>query len=74
MRKTSIYLDDEIDIALSRRARAEGVPKAELIRAAMRSAAEGSIGIKPRAIGVFDGPEDLAERLDDYLGDAGFEG
>jgi hypothetical protein len=32
MKKTSIYIEPDLDVALSRRAPAEGTTKAELIR------------------------------------------
>jgi hypothetical protein len=72
MKKTSIYIDPDVDIALSRRAAAEGVTKAELIRQALRAAAGASVRVKPRACGVFDGPSDLSARFDEYLSESGF--
>lgn len=72
MKKTSIYIEPEVDTALARRAAREGVPKAELIRVALREAAGESVRVKPRARGVFAGPEDLAERADDHLRESGF--
>lgn len=72
MKKTSIYIDDDIDVALGRRAAAEGTTKAELIRQALRHAAGSSLRVKPRARGVFDGPSDLASRADEHLSGSGF--
>jgi hypothetical protein len=72
MKKTSIYIEPDIDVALARRAAAEGTTKAELIRAALRDAAGGSLRVKPRARGVFSGPADLAERTDEHLAESGF--
>jgi len=72
MRKTSIYIEDEVDLALTRRAAEEGTTKAALIREALRDAATGSIKVKPRAVGVFTGPGDLSERVDEYLAETGF--
>jgi predicted transcriptional regulator len=72
MKKTSIYIDDDVDVALTRRAAAENTTKAELIRAALRAAASGSLRVKPRAGGVFAGPADLAARTDEHLGESGF--
>ena len=72
MRKTSIYVEDEIDLALARRAELEGTTKAALIRDALRAAAADSIRVKPRARGVFEGPADLAEKADEYLRSTGF--
>jgi Ribbon-helix-helix protein, copG family len=67
MRKTSIYIEPDVDIALSRRAAREGTTKAEVVRKALRAAARGSLRVKPRARGVFAGPEDLAEHSDEHL-------
>lgn len=72
MRKTSIYIEDEIDLALARRAASEGKTKAEVIRIALREAAAPALHIRPRAAGVFDGPVDLAENADARLVDSGF--
>ena len=72
MRKTSIYIEPEVDVALARRAAAEGTTKAALIREALRSAAGESLRAKPQAVGVFVGPGDLASDVDRYLGETGF--
>ncbi len=72
MKKTSIYIEAEVDVALSRRAAAEGTTKADLIRTALRDAAGASLKAKPRAKGVFAGPADLAEHADEHLAESGF--
>lgn len=72
MRKTSIYIESDVDVALARRAAAEGITKAELIRQALRQAAGTSLRVKPRARGVFNGPADLSLRADEYLAESGF--
>jgi ribbon-helix-helix CopG family protein len=72
VKKTSIYIERDVDVALSRRAAAEGKTKAELIRAALRQAAGSALRAKPRARGVFDGPADLAEHVDEHLSESGF--
>lgn len=72
MKKTSIYIEPQVDVALARRAAAEGTTKAELIRQALREAAGRSTRVKPRARGVFNGPADLAARVDEHLSDSGF--
>jgi 3-methyladenine DNA glycosylase Mpg len=72
MKKTSIYLDPEVDRALGRRATAEGTTKAALIRSALADAATPARRAKPRACGVFKGPGDLAQNVDRYLSDTGF--
>lgn len=65
MKKTSIYLDPDVDRALKRRAAAEGTTKAALIRAALAEAAD--IRPRPRAVAVFSGPGDLSTNVDKYL-------
>lgn len=72
MKKTSIYIDDDVDVALARRAAAEGTTKAELIRQALRDAAGRSLRVKPRARGVFSGPVNLASNADEHLAASGF--
>jgi len=72
MKKTSIYLDPDVDRALGRRAAAEGTTKAALIRNALADAAAVATRAKPRACGVFDGPGDLSQNVDRYLAETGF--
>jgi Ribbon-helix-helix protein, copG family len=72
VKKTSIYIDPEVDFALGRRAAAQGTTKAALIRDALAQAAAPATAIKPRACGVFDGPGDLSENVDEYLARTGF--
>lgn len=72
VKKTSIYIEPDVDVALARRAAAEGTTKAEVIRQALRDAAAGSVRVKPRARGVFRGPADLAARADAHLAESGF--
>lgn len=72
MKKTSIYLEADVDTALSRRAAQEGTTKAELIRQALRAAAGSALQVKPSAEGVFAGPADLSECADEHLASSGF--
>lgn len=72
VKKTSIYIEPDVDVALARRAAAEGTTKAELIRQALRDAAGRSLRVKPRARGAFRGPADLASRADEHLAESGF--
>lgn len=72
MKKTSIYIEPDVDAALTRRAAAEGTTKAEVIRQALRVAAGPSLRVKPRARGVFRGAADLSSRVDEHLTDSGF--
>lgn len=75
MKKTSIYLEDELDAALALRAAEEGVTKAEFIRRALGDAVGRSAGPRPRpsivAIATSGDPH-LSERVDDALADGGF--
>jgi hypothetical protein len=71
MKKTSLYLDPQVDRALARRAAAEGITKAELIRRSLEEAAKPRARQKPSK-GVFEGPGDVAANVDRYLADTGF--
>ena len=51
MKKTSIYIEPDVDIALARRAAAANTTKASVIRQALSEAAGGSLRVKPRARG-----------------------
>lgn len=70
MKKTSIYLEPDLDFAITRFAEVHGISKAEAIRRAIAQ----QVGLRERpritAIGVGEGPGDGSENLDDYL--AGF--
>jgi hypothetical protein len=72
VKKTSIYLEPELDLALARLAEREGVTKAEAIRRALRS----TVGNAPRpritAIAVGNGPGDVAGDVDRHLAETGF--
>jgi hypothetical protein len=72
MKKTSIYIDPDVDRALGRRAVAEGTTKAAVIRDALADAAAPATRATPRACGVFDGPGDLSEDVERYLAETGF--
>ena len=52
MKKTSIYLEPELDLELMRVARTDGVTKAELIRRTLRRAVEERSQPRITAIGV----------------------
>ena len=70
MKKTSIYLDPEVDRELALRAEREGTTKAALIRRALAEAA--GIRPRPRAVALFSGPGDLSTKVDEYLTETGF--
>ena len=67
MKKTSIYLEPELDRALDRLAAREGTSKAEVIRAALRRAVKDVKQPRIQAIGVGEGPGDVADNVDKYL-------
>jgi hypothetical protein len=66
-KKTSIYLDEELDQALARRAAEDGITKAELIRRQLETAVARPR--RPRiSVGLFNsGLGDLARNHDRYL-------
>jgi predicted transcriptional regulator len=66
MKKTTVYLPDDLKEILTRFARERGVAEAEVIRDAIATAVSRP---KPRA-GLFASPEPYAERVDELL--AGF--
>ena len=61
MKKTSIYIEPDVDVALARRAAAEGTTKAELIRQALREAAGGLAS--GQASGAWDVPRPCGPRI-----------
>ena len=67
MKKTSLYLEPELDRALDQLAAQDGVSKAEAIRAALRKAVAEVHRPRITAIGVGEGPGDVADNVDRYL-------
>ncbi|MBA2261342.1 MAG: CopG family transcriptional regulator [Solirubrobacterales bacterium] len=68
MKKTSLYLEDELDQALARRAADEGLSKAELIRRMLSGAMSRPKRAKPKGIGLFDsGDPDWAEKYEERM-------
>jgi Ribbon-helix-helix protein, copG family len=75
VKKTSLYLDPDLDEALARRAADEGLTKAEFIRRTLAGAMQKPRRPKPEGVGIItDGPADLAANLDRYLAETGFGG
>lgn len=72
MKKTSIYLDPSLERAVSRLAEARGVTKAEVIRRALADAVAGAPRPRISAIGVGEGPGDVAGAVDRHLEETGF--
>jgi hypothetical protein len=72
--KTSLYLDVELDRALTQAAGKSQLTQAEFIRRALAAAVSDLQAVRPAARGVFDGPPDAGENVDRYLDDSGFGG
>lgn len=72
VKKTSIYLDPDLDAALARIADRRGVTKAELIRQSLRTTAAAETRPRLTAIGVGDGPGDVSADVDRHLEESGF--
>ena len=71
MRRTTIYLPDDLKAALERTAAAQGRSEAEVVRSALSTATADQTSPQPR-LPLFDsGDPTLAERADEELG-AGF--
>jgi hypothetical protein len=62
-KKTSIYLDEDLDERLARRAAEEGITKAEFIRRTLAGAVQRPKRPKP-SIGVFSSTDGLSARRD----------
>ncbi|MDX6687197.1 MAG: hypothetical protein QOF26_3592 [Baekduia sp.] len=54
LKKTSIYLDEELDHGLARRAAEEGITKAEFIRRTLAAAVQRPKRPRPEAVGFED--------------------
>jgi Ribbon-helix-helix protein, copG family len=73
VKKTSLYIEPWVDAALTRRAEAEGISKAELIRRGLRVVADGAPPPRVIGIGSIKGmPRDLGENDEYYLAESGF--
>jgi len=70
MRKTTVYLPEDLKRDLERVAAARGCSEAELIREAVRTLAEEAVSRRPRLPLFKSGKRGLAERVDRAL--AGF--
>jgi hypothetical protein len=73
VKKTSIYLDADLDERLARRAAEEGLSKAEFIRRGLERLVTPSS--RPRASGagiIKDAPADIAANDERYLAESGF--
>jgi hypothetical protein len=70
MKKTSLYIDPEVERALERRTTLEGITKAELVRRVLADAVSGRP--RPRPRGVFEGPSDRGAGAKLHLSEMGF--
>ena len=68
LKKTSLYLDPDVDRGLARIAARQGVTKAEAIRQILARAVAAEPA-RPRitAIGLAEGPGDVVDNIDKYL-------
>lgn len=75
MRRTTIYLDADLDLRLKAEARRLGRPAAEIIREAVRERLDASAVRRSRHAGAFSsGRADTASDVDRALGETGFGG
>ncbi len=72
MKKTSVYLEPEVDRALDLLARAQGISKAEAIRRAIDEAVRRVRRPRLSAIGVGAGPGGVADDVDRHLDETAF--
>jgi len=69
MKRTTVYLPDELKAALERTAAAEGKSEAEIVRSAVATATSEHVYPPPRVPLFESGDPMLAERIDDALAD-----
>lgn len=72
MKKTTVYLEPDLDRALNRLAASTGLSKSEVIRMALRKAVEEAPRPVVTAIGVGEGPGDVAGDVDRHLTETKF--
>jgi hypothetical protein len=73
MKKTTLYLDPDVDRALAQRAVEQGLSKAELMRRALAEAARPPRRRTPRGLGEFRSTDGwTAEQTDEYLEQSDF--
>ncbi len=71
MKKTTVYIPEDLKVALRRAAAGRGCSEAELIREALRTVTRDTPGPRPRLPLFKSGRPGLAERAEQAL--AGFE-
>ena len=65
MEKTTLYLPDDLKVAIKRAATQRGVSEAEIIRQALRQVV-GNVRPRPRG-GLFSSGQPIARRADELL-------
>jgi len=70
-RKSSLYIDQELDLAIAHASSRQGVSKAEFVRQALARAV-GDAAPAFTGIGAFEGPADLAREDEAHLTRSGF--
>lgn len=73
MRRTTIYLDPELELLLKRETRRQHRPMAELIREAVRRFVTEAPARRPPGAGAFaSGTKNTAARAEEWLAKTGF--
>jgi hypothetical protein len=73
VKKTSIYLEPDLDERLAARAAEEGLTKAEFIRRGLAALVTKPKRPKPLGAGIIkDAPKDVSANVDRYLAETGF--
>ena len=73
MKRTTIYLDPELEVRLKLESLQRKTPMADIIREALREHLENRPRNVPPGAGEFDsGTTDTSERLDEVLSETGF--
>ncbi|MGQ0573110.1 MAG: ribbon-helix-helix protein, CopG family [Pseudonocardia sp.] len=73
MRRTTVYLDPELEVRLKAEARRLGQPVAQLIREALRARLDDAPRSRSPHAGRFSsGRQDTASRVDEALRETGF--
>ncbi|HUO84651.1 MAG TPA: CopG family transcriptional regulator [Thermoanaerobaculia bacterium] len=73
MKRTTIYLDPDLELWLKIEARRQNVPMAELIRRTLRKQAGKRSRTLPPGIGEYASERgDVAERAEEVLAESGF--
>jgi len=73
VKRTTIYLEPEIEVLLKLEAIRRGQPMSEVIREALRTHLQRQPSQPPPGVGEFEsGYTDTADRAEDLLGELGF--